>query len=170
MIDTTPSQMPLSKTQKTSDIPSLLVPIVDKLLMLPTVSVAEMLPYRKPSLKSEEIGQMPPWFLGHVKWRGISIPMISYEAINGGAIADIKAVSQMSVLNSTGVHPKLPFLCFPTQSIPRLSRVSPDNIKEESNAQLEPYDKMHVMVNDIAATIPNVSKLEEAVVELLKLS
>ena len=104
MIDNTPNKIPTTHAQATSDIPSLLVPVVNQLLMLPTVSIAEMLPYRKPSLKSAEIENMPEWFLGLVQWRGLSIPMISYEAINGQPIAPIKAVSQMSVINSTGVH------------------------------------------------------------------
>ncbi len=38
---------------KINEVPSLLIPVAGKQLVIPTVSVAEMLPFRKPNLPSE---------------------------------------------------------------------------------------------------------------------
>lgn len=168
MNEIAPTQKGLKKASTGEVIPSLLVPISNKSIMLPTVSVAEMLPYRTPEQLIPMEGK-PAWFLGSVSWRGVMIPMISYEGISGHEMPNIKAVSQMVVLNSTGVHSKLPFLCFPTQGIPRLSRVLPDNIIEDTSQTCDTYDEMAVLVNDVAATIPNVAQLEQALVTLLAL-
>lgn len=151
-----------------SAIPSLLVPVLGQQLLLPTVSVAEMLPYQKPQMRDVDVATLPAWFLGMVRWRGVLIPMVSYEALNGGDIAPIKGVSQMAVLNSTGVNSDMPFFCFPTQGIPRLSRVNKESVKENTTPSLQSYDEMHISLNDEdEATIPAVSKIEQALMAVV---
>ncbi len=153
-----------------NDIASLLIPIADQQLLLPTVSVAEMLPYKKPQMRDTQIDILPNWFLGNVLWRGIMVPMFSYEAINGFPIPSVRGVSQMAILNNTGANPQLPFLCFPTQGIPRLNRVSEDLIKIDATQAPASYDEMRVLINDESAVIPNVQKVEQAVAALLGMS
>jgi chemosensory pili system protein ChpC len=159
--------MPTQVTAISSTLPSLLVPIANKQLLLPTVSIAEMLPFQKPQMRNTDIQSSPVWFLGMVRWRGIMVPMVSYEAINGGDIPAVKGVSQMAILNNTGVNPAIPFLCFPTQGIPRLSRVTESVIKEDQEQEKMAYDEMNVMINGEPATIPNIEKLEHALIGVL---
>lgn len=170
---TTPSDLSVSANeskQLNDEIASLLIPIADQQLLLPTVSVAEMLPYKKPQIRDTQIDILPSWFLGNVLWRGVMVPMFSYEAINGQPIPSIKGVSQMAILNNTGASDQLPFICFPTQGIPRLNRISVDAIKVDENQTLANFDEMHVIINDDAAIIPNIQKIEQAVAALLGLS
>jgi chemosensory pili system protein ChpC len=134
------------------------------------VSVAEMLPYQKPQFREVDINSFPVWFLGNVRWRGVMVPMVSYEAVNGDDIPAIKGVSQMAILNNTGVNASLPFLCLPTQGIPRLSRVTSEMIKEDTSQPKMEYDEMSIVVNEEAATIPDLAKLEQAVVALLNIN
>ncbi|MFT6101676.1 MAG: chemosensory pili system protein ChpC [Granulosicoccus sp.] len=149
---------------KIPDIPCLIVPIANRGLLFPTVSVAEMLPFVKPQLRQTDL---PSWFLGHVTWRGVAVPMFSYELISGEKPLPIKNTSQMAMLNSTGMSSALPFFCFPTQGIPRLSRVSPDSIKEDEQAPLHAFDEMNAVVSGESVAIPDVSKLEREIVALL---
>jgi chemosensory pili system protein ChpC len=158
--------IPKSSPASESDIPSLIIPISNRQVLLPTVSVAEMLPFVKPQLRQTDLA---PWFLGNVIWRGVTVPMISYELINGEQPLPIKATSQMAIVNSTGVSVALPFICFPTQGIPHLSRVSSTIIKEDKVIPLQAFDQMNVTVNDDTVAIPDVSKLEREIVSLLGL-
>lgn len=163
-------QAALGNTNHT-EMPSLLVPIGgEENLLLPTVAVAEMLPYKEPKYTEvfPEEG-MPQWYLGDVLWRGVQVPMVSYEAINEQPMPEVKVVSQMVVLNNTGVHPKLPFICLPSQGIPRLNRVTKDDIAENQSISRRAYDKLQVIVNGESAAIPDVEKIEHALVELMKL-
>ncbi|MGS2717902.1 chemotaxis protein CheW [Eionea flava] len=149
---------------KKAEIPSLIIPIAKRNILLPTVSVAEMLPFVKPQLRRTDL---PPWFLGAVQWRGVSVPMFSYERLNGEEPLAIKPTSQMAILNSTGVSAEYPFVCFPTQGIPRLSRVAPDAIKQDIQSSTLAFDQMNVLVNDELVSIPDVSKIEQALIDLL---
>jgi len=152
------------------EVPSLIVPMANQQLLLPTVSVAEMLPFKAPRPPQPVEGiVLPLWYLGDVLWRGILVPMISYEAINGGDILEVKGVSQMAILNNTGVSVKLPFMSFPTQGIPRLSRVTDQTIVEDASQQRKAFDSMCVSVADEAAVIPDISKIERAYIDLMKL-
>lgn len=146
-----------------AETPSLIIPIAKRNILLPTVSVAEMLPFVKPQLRRTDL---PFWFLGTVQWRGVSVPMFSYEGINGEEPVAIKSTSQMAILNSTGVSAELPFLCFPTQGIPHLSRVAPDSIKQDSQHPTLAFDQMNVLVNDEPVSIPDVSKIEQALISV----
>ena len=158
-----------SSMSEHKEIPSLLVPIGDgHKLLLPTVSVAEMVPYQEPQMHPEvSVDKSPAWFLGEIDWRGCSVPMVSYERLNGRKEPAILPTSQLLVMNSTGVHPQLPFFCLPTQGIPRLSRVAENEISINQRDILGKYEEMHVFLAGEEATIPDVSKIERACVELL---
>lgn len=162
------SSTPVS-SNSTTEIPSLLVPMGAYKLVLPTVSVAEMVAYQAPQVNPELTSETPPWFLGEFLWRGVKVPMISYEVLNGGDLPNIKADSQLVVLNCTGVNNQLKFICMPTQGIPRLSRVAANEISENTRVNAQDYDQIQVFVAGEQAAIPNVEKLELECVRLLGL-
>lgn len=150
-----------------SEIPSLLVPMVGHKLILPTVSVAEMTPYEAPQPhQAIEGDDIPDWYLGSMLWRGIMVPMISYEILNGEPLAPIQPESQVIILNNTGVSEQLSFICITTQGIPRLSRVAANEISQNTEATLRDYEEMRVYVAGEEAVIPNITKLEQACVNL----
>ncbi len=158
----------VSTVDDITEIPSLLIPMADGKLLLPTVSVAEMIPYQQPqAVQIIEGKELPPWFLGDLLWRGVTVPMLSYEAINGGAVAQAQPVSQVAVLNNTGVSEQLPFLAILTQGIPHLSRVVPTEISENTQTPLQDYDQMQVFIAGEQAVVPNISLLEHACIDLL---
>lgn len=154
----------------TNEIPSLLVPMANAKLVLPTVSVAEMIPYQTPQARQTIVlDTIPGWYLGDLNWRGVTVPMLSYEQLNGEPAPDIVPHSQILILNNTGVDTRLPFVCMPTQGIPRLSRIAVNEISENTGAFLKEFDQMHVYVAGEQAIIPDVSKLERACADMLGL-
>ncbi|MFT6790945.1 MAG: chemosensory pili system protein ChpC [Cellvibrionaceae bacterium] len=147
---------------------SLLVPMSDSKLILPTVSVAEMIPYQAPRIQQNmTIKDIPEWYLGNLVWRGTVVPMISYEILNGEATTNIHSDSQLLILNNTGKTTKMPFFCIVTQGIPRLCRVTADEIIENETASTKPYESLAVFVAGEAAIIPDISGLEVTTASLL---
>ena len=155
--------------ESTDEILSLLVPMASSKLILPTVSVAEMVPYQPPKVRQNVTTQdTPEWYLGSLVWRGVLLPMMSYEALNGAVVASIRPESQLLILNSTGATTEMPFFCFPTQGIPRLTRVVATEISENPEIiETATYEDMPVLVVNEAAVIPDIGKLECAVASLL---
>ena len=150
-----------------NELSCLLLPIADSQLLLPTFTVAEMIPYRP--LQPKAGREMAEWFLGNLPWRGLAVPILSFEKITGHELPPVNVNSQISIFNNTGVNERLPFLGIPTTGIPHLSRITREGIHVAVNVDLKPYEIMHVDIADGEAVIPDVSALEHACADLLGL-
>lgn len=143
------------------DITSLLVPLAGRTLLLPTVSVAEMAAYKAPT----PVSDTPDWFLGYVEWRGLRVPLLSFEVLNGESNPGVKTSSRVAVLNNTGISADLPFIAVLTQGIPRLARVTPEEISRDDSG-CKAFEVLHVSLAGEKAVIPDVAALEQMVLGL----
>jgi chemosensory pili system protein ChpC len=141
-------------------VASLLIPLNDKQLLLPNVTVAEIIPYRAPTVISENAS----WLLGQLEWRNINIPVFSYEVLSGSEVPSIKG-ARLAVVNGTGNNPKLPFYAILIQGIPKLTHVKEDDIVKVEAMHSGPYDQMAVSLFDEQAMIPDLDMIEN---ELLR--
>lgn len=144
--------------QAPQEVASLLVPVADRLLLLPHASVAEIVPVGQVA----GVDNAPPWLLGEFIWREQSVPLMSLELINGGERPTINNRSRVAVLNTTGISDELGFIAILTQGLPRLARVSADELAHAEQTHDLPFDKLPVVWAGEAAVIPDISKLEQA--------
>jgi len=141
-------------------ISSLYLPVSNTKLLLPNVSVAEVVDFQEPEKNSNET---PDYYLGTVKWRGISVPVLSYELANGASKVRRSKQARIAVINNIGEHTgKMPFFALMTQGIPRLVKISEDLIKA-SRKKTGPADAALVRVDGEDAVIPDVNYLESLV-------
>ncbi len=155
------SRQPALEKMQITEVASLLIPVVDRLLLIPTVTVAEMVPYQEPMHNPEA----PDWYLGDIGWREQQVPLISFEVINGEPKPSYRTGCRIAILNNTGVDENLPFLGLATQGIPRLSRVKADEIQEMEGKKLKRFELMAVMHAGESVIIPDVGALEQAMSE-----
>lgn len=146
-------------SKKIQEIASLLVPLRERLLLLPNVSVAEIVPISQVT----HVSGAPEWYLGNCVWREQQVPLISFESINGEAKAGTTNRTRFAVLNSTGLSENLPFLAIVTQGLPRLARVSEEEISEREDSERKTYELMHVSWAGEEAVIPDISAIEQAI-------
>jgi len=145
----------VSETQKI--IACLYLPVNKQQLLLPNVSVAEVVGYQSPEAPSNK----PDYFLGYVSWRGIKIPLISYELANGQTSNKVASNARIAVINSIGEHHEsLPFFAIVTQGIPRLVKVANDLIKPVKNSKLNKAEISSVKLDGEDAIIPDLPYLE----------
>jgi len=150
------------ENQAILEVASLMIPIASGLLLVPTVTVAEMVPFKYPD---KEEG-LPDWYLGNFKWRDQMIPMVSIEGLNGEAVPTFSSESRIAVLNNTGVDERLQFIGLATQGIPRLSRVKAEEIHQTEDAELKPFDLMSVYHAGESVIIPDIEAIEKAIIKL----
>jgi len=133
------------------------LPVNQQQLLLPNVSVAEVVGYQAPVTPSDK----PEFFLGYVTWRGINIPLISYELANGQTRSTLPAKAQIAVINSIGEHHEvLPFFAIVTQGIPRLVKVASDLIKPIEGQKRNKAEIASVKLDGEEAIIPDLDYLE----------
>lgn len=147
------------------DIPSMLLPVQDKLLLLPGVSVAEIVNYSYPDCPADA----PDWFLGYIEWRKLSVPLLSFELLNGQPMPRSAEAPRIAVINNTGVNDDVPFIAIVMQGIPRLLRIMPQDITEAEGVTLAPAELAAMnLAGGEAVLVPDVSVLEKAYSDYLK--
>ena len=142
-------------------VPSLMIPLANRTLLVPTVTVAEMVPYSQ----AEAVDGGPDWLLGNFFWRDLKVPLLSFEVLNGEALPEIQPKSRVAVFNNTGVSEQLPFIAIATQGIPKLARVSAGDISVNEDESAKPFDRLHVTLNGEGLLIPDITALENVYLE-----
>lgn len=143
-------------------LPCVMIPMTDRQLLLPNVSIAEVVDY----VGTEPRANAPAWLLGELNWRGLNLPIISYDAANGNeAIVPGGNRGRIAVLNTIGPnHTQLPFLALVTQGIPSQARLAEEQLRV-IDGDTGPADLMKVEVDGDQAYIPNLEYLEALATE-----
>lgn len=152
------AEQTIESDQLPQEVASLLVPLADKLLLLPHASVAEIVPVGQ--ILSVE--QAPDWLLGEFIWREQTLPLLCLEILNGSDRPSLGSRSRIAVLNATGISEELGFIALLTQGLPRLARVTPEELGFSDETPLAPFDKLAVVWAGEPAVIPDIGKLEQA--------
>ena len=146
-----------------SIIASLYLPVTGNSLVLPNVSVAEIVDYKAP----EPVEDTPEWYLGNIEWRGVTLPVISYELLNEKPRSDSAKNIQIAVINTIGSkHTELPFFAIVTLGIPSQTKVDKDSIKEiEEDEGKGPAELVKVNIQGDIAIIPNLEYIEQMILQ-----
>ncbi|WP_079253785.1 chemotaxis protein CheW [Endozoicomonas arenosclerae] len=143
---------------------SRLIPMQQKPLLLPASCIADVVDYNRPSGGSKE----NRWYLGEIEWRGQTIPLISFERINGGRFADFSATARIAVMHSSTCNEQLPFYGIVIQGIPQEMELSAGDLQPalETENATGSAETSRVIVREIPAAVPDLSLLEQKLVEL----
>lgn len=126
-------------------------------LVLPNTCIAEVINYTEPT----PVEDAPDWFLGNILWRGITIPIVSFETANEVSQPDTSGSIRIAVLNGVSGEEKLPFYGIVVQGIPRLVTLKESDIKENDHTdQVLPLVVSQIEMDDLEAVIPDQQKLE----------
>lgn len=149
------AKQPLPTPALPTEVPSLLVPISGRPLLVPNLAVAEIVPFEQ--LYPEE--GHPHWWLGHFEWRGQKVPVISLMQLRGEE-DEIPRDARIAVFN--GLGGTLKFYGMITHGIPRLVRVRAQDL-ESTDGMYTPVDEAFVAVGGELAIIPNLLQIESMI-------
>ena len=95
-------------------------------------------------------------------WRGVSIPLVSFELLNNEVLADQLPGARVAVFNCINDSGKLPFFAVLTQGIPRSVKVaSSDLIKQ--NVKVGHAEEMLATLQEQTVVIPNLDYIENTI-------
>ncbi len=146
------------------ELPTFQVPLQKLNLLLPNACVAEIIPYEP----LQRVQDTPDWFLGLLGWRGISVPVISFEMLTDEranfSLISVASASLVVVRTVSGSE-ELPYFSIVAQALPRLMRLSGDQLFETSEPT-EATELMKVRVGEEIASIPDIAYVEQALAEV----
>jgi chemosensory pili system protein ChpC len=148
------------------EVRSIIIPLNQRQLLLPNAAVAEVMSYQQPEYAGDEL---PEWFLGHLAWRGVMIPVISYEGMLGEEIVAPGYRGRILILNALSGHERLSHIGMAVHAIPSLVRVSADNVVpvEADADEPQPLIKQQVELDLSAAVIPDLDEIERQVLDVI---
>ena len=145
-----------------TELSCVLIPLDGARLLLPNISVAEILPWRRVKALSDG----PDWCLGLLGWRGETIPVVRFEVLNGSGNAARRAGRCMIVMNRARTANGLPFYAIAAEGLPRMLQLTADDLTNESG-RLGPAESVAVRLGTESAVIPNLDFLETQIASLL---
>jgi chemosensory pili system protein ChpC len=147
-----------------NSIASQLVPITNQHLILPNVAIAEVVSYDATAVES--LSHSPDWLLGLLQWRGIKIPLISFERSRGEVMSEPSPSSRFVVLNTLNGKKDSAFVAFLAQGLPQLLQLGADRLKPGDGAeQNNEYVLSGAVVDGESALIPDIDALEKLVAD-----
>lgn len=151
----------MSQAAAEIQVRSQLIPLDGLYLVLPNTAIAEVISYSKP----EAVESDAEWMLGQIIWRGLTIPLISFEAISLEKTVKPGKRSRVIVLNTLSGDESLPFYAILAQGIPRLMSLNESNIHDAPDIESLPkqYVLRHTIIDGQPVLIPDQEALENAI-------
>jgi chemosensory pili system protein ChpC len=134
---------------------SLWIPLREMNLLLPNVAVAEIGSYRAPQPQADK----PEWFLGMVKWREKTIPVISLEAVCGLNVPSNPVFSRLMIVNSVSPDSPIEHYAVVTAGLPGLIQFAEDTADDVVEYEHDGL-KCIVRIGQEEAVIPDLEFLQ----------
>jgi chemosensory pili system protein ChpC len=133
-------------------------------ILLPNVAIAEVVSYDTDAV--ERLSQSPEWLLGLLHWRGIKVPLVSFERCRGEDAPEATAASRIVVLNTLNGKPNSSFVAILAQGLPQLLQLGSGTLKPNDEAPANPAHVLsEAMLDGEPALIPDIDSLEALVAD-----
>ena len=142
--------------QEPSELSCVLIPLEEGQLLLPSVCVAEIMPWRRIKVLPEA----PDWCLGLLGWRGEAVPVIRFEHLNRPG--EGRRPGRCLVVMNRTAGSAAPFYALAAEGLPRLVQLVESDLSEKDD-QPGPAETRIVRVGAEPASIPRMSFLEQQV-------
>lgn len=143
---------------------SILITLASDYLLLPNALVAEIVDLQSPLTKDDA----PDWFLGSVMWRGLSIPLVSFEGMMGESIEEPGQDGRCIVLNTLNERAAMTHIMILARDIPSLVQVRKDELEPaDESADFGRLVKRALIIEGNLAIIPDMDEFERQVYSVL---
>ena len=158
----------MAKKLSEKDMPDVLTVLLFSIeggrVLMPDVLVAEIVDFQATTTDSDDV---PTWYLGELEWRGLSIPLISMEALNNDSFFSQSKALKIIVLHGTNYRDKLPYWAFVSLETPKMLRVNASDLVKIEAGETGEMEAMQAELSGEPVIIPDVGKIESEIVGLL---
>ncbi|MBT4159987.1 MAG: chemotaxis protein CheW [Gammaproteobacteria bacterium] len=134
-------------------------------VLLPADAIAEIIPYEP----LQRIEETPDWLLGLLGWRGVQVPVVSFEMLTvERASFSLVSVSSASlvIVRGTTDQASLPFYALVSQTVPEPYDISMEMLFETGES-VERTESSRVRFHDDVLSIPNLDYVEAALLNAM---
>ncbi len=141
--------------QGQEQVTGLLLSLADRTLLVPNTAVAELVG------RLQKIdGQAPGAVLGLVEWRGLQLPLLSFERLSGDDSCPVEGPVRLVVLNALKPVHGQDFYALAICQIPRTLTVD-QHLQRDSQTPVQPYELDSVTLDGRNLRIPDLPAIED---------
>ena len=147
-------------TQNTQLVKSIILTLKNKLVVVPNAAIAEIISVQDVHKQKDS----PGWLLGKARWRGVELPVVSYEAAGGEEAQKVNLNTQVAVIYSANDEEdrSYPYFGLAIHGVPHVSTFSREQIKIDDYASTgHPMVAQVVRINGAAAGILDIRAIED---------
>ena len=156
---------------ETEDIYCLIVPMRDKPILIPNKALAEIVPYIDSEPPPED---HQPWHIGYLHWRGMLLPVVSFEHIyNPDYPQPDRRQKMVAILHTQLGLKQMPYFALAVEGIPRLAPVNKESV-EHLDDSAEAIEALHesilanVKYRERDLLIPDIKTVEWLIEQHIK--
>ena len=143
--------------QNVKALNTLLFPMHRGMLVLPDVAVAEIVDY--PSTLDEESSDVE-WYAGEMSWRNITIPLVSFDKMNGDETSDDVSQRKVVVVNSVHQRESCKFWAFIIQQAPTMQNINHEALEASNDVELGAVSALQAELLGEVVVFPDLEKIE----------
>lgn len=148
-----------------AEVPTFIVPLQKSNILVPNATVAEIIPYEP----LQRVQDSPDWFLGFLGWRGVQVPVVSFEmlTVERGSFSLVSVSSaSLVILKTLGGNEELRFFAIVAQALPRLVRITQDELFA-TDEMPNKTELARARYADDIVSIPDLDYVESTALEVL---
>ena len=143
-------------------IKSIILTLKNELVMVPNAAVAEIISVND----VKEIDGSPRWVLGKARWRGVELPVVSFEAAGGDSAQDVNINTQVAVMYTVSgdadIDKAHSYIGLAIHGVPHVNTFSRGQIRSDEHASVgHPMLAQKVRINGAAAGILDIYAIEK---------
>jgi len=140
------------------ELATFVVPLQKSNILLPDATVAEIIPYEP----LQRVQDTPGWFLGLLAWRGVQVPVISFEMLTvKRASFSLVSVSSASlvILRALGGWQGFQYFALVAQAMPRLAKIQASELTETVD-EVGATEMLKARYGELLVSIPDIDFIE----------
>lgn len=148
-------------TALSQELPTFVVPLQKSNILLPDATVAEIIPY-EPLQRALDT---PDWFLGLLAWRGVQVPVVSFEMLTvKRASFSLVSVSSASlvILRALGGWQSFQYFALVAQALPRLVNIQASELTATSD-EFAATELLKARFGELLVSIPDIDFIESQI-------
>lgn len=152
-------------TSSTQAIKCVILTLRRENVMVPNAAIAEIVSAKDTSY----VDNVPNWYVGKMPWRGVDVPLVSFEAAAGHEAKGVNLNTQVAVLYAVTQGAEYPYLGLVISGVPHVSSFTKNQIITDPEALLEtdshPMVAQKTRINGAAVSILDINAIESMVIE-----
>jgi chemosensory pili system protein ChpC len=134
-------------------------------VMVPNAAIAEIISAKD----TYQVDNVPGWYVGKMPWRGVDVPLVSFEAAAGVKVKNVNLNTQVAVLYAVTKDAQYPYVGLVISGVPHVSNFTKDQIITDPESLLEeeshPMIAQKTRINGAAVSILDIDAIENMVIE-----